>query len=205
MSLPSLLRHVGAHIPRGVTVDGRVLTGHAAARAVAAGAATTVLPHVFHGGTAPVLETPTPTGKDRYARAWWEIDHDARDADIATVTAAFPSFTYDDTDGVHRFEGLINTGRGRFFVAIVGDPAGGMPHVVPVRPKALGRHEGRRGFRRADHTYTNGNLCVADRDDWDPEVHSTAAVIAWTAHWYAAYTDWLLGGPWPTGGYLPHA
>lgn len=202
MSLPSLLRHVGAHIPRGVTVDGRVLTGHTAAAAVAAGTATGMAPHAFHGGAAPAIaDAATPAGS--HARAWWNADNAARDVDVAEVAARFPGFRCDDTDGGHRFDGLIDSGRGRFRVAIVGDPLGEMPHVVPVQPRALGRREGRRGFRRADHTYTNGNLCVADKGAWDPELHTTVDVIAWTAHWYAAYSDWLLGGPWPTDGYLP--
>lgn len=201
MSLPSLLRHIGVHIPRGVDVDGRILTGRAAGAAVATGAATAVAKHEFHGGAAPALaDAAAPSGP--HARAWWNTDPVARDADIAAVAAAFPGFTYDAADGGHRFEGVINTGRGRFRVSVVGNPRGGLPRLVPVHPRTLGRHEGR-GFRRSEHLYDNGNLCVAAAEDWDPEEHNTVTCIAWAAHWYAVYTDWRLGGPWPTDGYRP--
>jgi hypothetical protein len=196
MTLPSLLRFVGVDIPRGVSVDGRVLTGRAATAAVSAGTATAVVPHSFHGG-----DDPQPASA---RTAWWD-NPAARDGDIAAVAQAFPSFRLDPRDGGHTWSGAIDTGRGRFDVSIVCDRAGGLPKIVPVRPRALGRNEGRRGFRRSEHLYLSGNLCVADIADWDPAAHTCATVIAWTAHWYAAYTDWRLGGPWPTDGYRPRA
>ena len=55
------------------------------------------------------------------------------------------------------------------------------------------------------HLYLSGNLCVADISDWRPGEHTSATAIAWAAHWYAAYTDWRLGGPWPTDGYRADA
>lgn len=196
MTLPSLLRRVGIDVPRGISVDGRVLTGRAATAAVVAGTATSVAPHLFHGGDDPV---PDPASSP-----WWDRPA-ARDADVAAVAAAFPGFRLDDTDGRHVFTGTIDTGRGRFTVSVVADPAGGLPRIVPVLPRALGRHEGRRGFRPAEHLYVSGNLCVADEGDWDREAHTSATAIAWAAHWYAAYTDWRLGGRWPTDGYQPRA
>ncbi len=203
MTLPSLLRHVGANIPRGVTVDGRVLTGHAAVAAVAAHVATSVVPHTFHGGDQPDLaDAGAPEGP--YALAWWNTYPAARDADVAAVAAAFPGFRYDGAGGGHWFEGVIDTGRGRFRVAVVGNPDGGLPHLVPVQPRGLGRHEGG-GFRRPEHMYTNGNLCVAATADWNRGEHNTVTAIAWAAHWYGVYTDWRLGGPWPAEGYRPDA
>lgn len=203
MTLPSLLRHVGAHIPRGVTVDGRVLTGRAAVAAFATGSATPIMPHTNHGGVQAALrDVATPSG--RYANAWWNAHPTARMADIVGVARAFPGFVYNGMDGGHRFEGLINTGRGRFRVAAVGYPDGRIPHLVPINPHGLGRHEGR-GFRRPEHVYTNGNLCVAGDDDWRPDEYNTVTAIAWAAHWYATYTDWRLGGSWRSDGYRPHA
>lgn len=198
MTLPSLLRHVGVHIPRGVTVDGRVLTGHAAVAAVAAHTATAVAPHTFHSGEDPPRSPATRP-------AWWD-DPAARAADVAAVHAAFPGFRLDDSDGGYAWHGVLDTGRGRFAITVVGSPERGLPQLVPVRPKALGRSEGSRGFRKSEHLYTSGNLCVAALEDWDAQHHTTDTAIAWAAHWFAAYTDWRMsGGSWPIDGYHPHA
>jgi len=97
MTLPSLLRHVGVHIPRGVTVDGRVLTGHAAVAAVAAHTATAVVPHTFHGGDDP-LAAPAPRA------AWWD-NAAGREADKAAVHASFPGFVLDDNEGGYVWHG----------------------------------------------------------------------------------------------------
>ncbi len=197
MTLLSLLNHVGAHVPRGVTVNGRVLTGPAAVAAVAAHQATAVVPHTFHGGDDPPQE-PRHT-------AWWDNEN-ARGADVAAVRAAFPGFVLDDQDGGYVWHGQIDTGRGVFRIAVVGSPGNGLPAIVPVTPRVLGRNEGSRGFRKAEHLYTSGSLCVADTADWDPAEHTTATAIAWAAHWVAVYTTWrITGGPWPTEGYQPHA
>lgn len=196
MSLPSLLRYVGLDIPRGVSIDGRVLTGRAATAAVTTGAATAIVPHTFHGGNDPAVQT-APS-------AWWD-DSAARDSDIAVVRRNFPHFILDRRGGGHTWTGTIDTGRGRFAVAIAADSADGLPAIAPVRPRALGRNEGRHGFRPAPHLYLSGNLCVADTGDWHPGEHTSATAIAWAAHWYAAYTDWRIGGPWPTEGYRSNA
>lgn len=196
MTLPGLLRRVGLHIPRGVSVDGHILTGHAATAAISTGLATAVERHIFHGGDDP----RTPESRT----AWWR-DPAARHVDICAVRQAFPCFQLNDLDGTYVWSGTIDTGRGRFVIDIVGDPSGGLPQVAPIHPRALGRNEGRRGFRRSEHLYVSGNLCVADVSDWDPDVHTSATAIAWAAHWLAAYTDWRLGGPWPTDGYHPRA
>ncbi len=196
MSLPSLLRRIGVDVARGVSVDGRLLTGRAATAAIATGTATSVVPHTFHGGEDPPPE-PTPA-------PWWH-DANARQVDIDAVARAFPAFRLDDHDGGHSWSGTIDTGRGRFAVKVLADAAGGVPRIVPERPHRLGRNEGRRGFMPSPHLYTSGALCVADVSDWDPTRHTSATAIAWAAHWYAAYTDWRLGGRWPTDGYRPNA
>lgn len=196
MTLPSLLRRVGLDVPRGVTVDGRLVTGRAAAAAFAAGTATWMASHTFHGGDdPPVTDAPS---------AWWR-DADARAADFAAVACAFPGFTLDETDGEFTWRGTLDTGRGRFVVDVVADAAGGLPHIVPVSPRVLGRNEGRHGFRPSPHLYTSGHLCVADAADWNAANHTTTTAIAWAAHWFAAYTDWRLGGRWPTEGYRSRA
>jgi hypothetical protein len=202
MTMTSLLRHVGIHVPRGVTVDGRLLVGAPAVAAIKAGTATAVAPTFHHGGPATFLDRPDDPLADRYAGAWWNLDPAARDADKAAVEAAFPAFRYDGTDGAHDFTGVIDTGRGRFRVLVIGNPDGGQPYLVPVEPRTLGRREGR-SFRRSPHLYDNGNLCVAREEDWHPGEHNTVTAIAWAAFWYATYTDWRLGGPWPTPGYQP--
>ncbi len=202
MTMTSLLRQVGIDVPRGVTVDGRLLVGRPAVAAISAGTAKAVAPTLHHGGPAPVLEPPATDAPSRYADAWWNVDPVARADDIAAVARWFPGFRHDATGGGHNFTGVIDTGRGRFRVAVVGNPDGGQPHLVPIQPRALGRREGR-GFRRSEHLYDNGNLCVAREEDWHPAKHNTVTAIAWAAFWYATYTDWRLGGPWPTPGYQP--
>jgi len=192
MTLPSLLRRVGLDVPRGVSVDGRLITGRAALAALAAGTATCMSPHAFHGGDDPP-STNTPF-------AWWR-DADARAADCAAVARAFPGFTLDEADGEFTWRGTLDTGRGRFVIDVVADAAGSLPRIIPVSPRVLGRNEGRRGFRPSPHLYTSGHLCVANATDWDAANHTTATAIAWAAHWFAAYTDWRLGGRWPTEGY----
>ncbi len=196
MTLPSLLRRIGVDVARGVSVDGRVLTGRAATAAIAAGTATSVVPHTFHGGDDP---PPQPA-----QTPWWHHTA-ARGSDISAVALAFPRFRFDERDGGHTWSGTLDTGRGRFAVDVIADPARGLPRIVPVRPRGLGRNEGRRGFQPSPHLYISGELCVADASDWDPSRHTSATAIAWAAHWYAAYTDWRLGGPWPTDGYRPDA
>jgi hypothetical protein len=204
MTLPSLLRHIGIDVPRGVCVDGRIVTGDAATTALLAGTVTPVAPHMFHGG-ADLAAPNGLTSAHTQASTWWIDDPVARAADADAVHGAFPSFYLDERDGSYTWSGGIDTGRGRFCVTVAGNPSGGIPAIVPVRTGALGRQEGHRGFCRSEHLYDSGNLCVAEPNDWDAKAHNTVTVIAWAAHWFAAYTDWRLGGPWPTHGYRPHA
>lgn len=194
MSVPSLLRYVGIDVPRGVTIDGRVIFGSAATAAIVAGRATPVAHHTNHGGLADA-DAPTRS-------AWWIDEPAVRASDVAAVQEAFPGFVHDASEGGHRFEGVIDTGRGRFRVAVSARPDRSLPWAIPVEPRAMGRYDGGR-FVRPDHLFTNGALCVASEEDWDHELHTTATVIAWAAHWYATYTDWRLGGPWPTEGFHP--
>lgn len=195
MSLPSLLRRVGHSVPRGVSIDGRIVTGSAARVAVAAGAATWMQPHTFHGGADPT--------EPEVSTYWW-TDAAARARDVEAMAAAFPGFVLTEEGGTYDWGGVLDTGRGRFRVKIVGSAAGALPTVVPVQPRRLGRREGR-WYVNSPHLYLSGNLCVADRDDWDPQRHTTATVVAWTAHWLAAFTDWRFGGCWPTEGFTPDA
>lgn len=196
MTISTLLRHVGLHAPRGVSIDGRILTGDALTSALAAGTASMLTPHTFHGGSDP----EDHTGND----PWW-LDEAERARDIQAVRTAFPGFRLDDSDGRYAWTGTINTGRGRFEVAIEGNSSRGLPRVRPVRPALVGHNEGRLGFRRPTHTFLSGNLCVAEPGDFDPDRDTTATVIAWVAHWYAAYVDWHVGGHWNVDGYRPRA
>jgi len=50
------------------------------------------------------------------------------------------------------------------------------------------------------HLYVSGNLCVADRSEWDPVGHDVATAVAWGAHWLAAYTEWRMSRHWPVDG-----
>lgn len=196
MSISTLLRHVGLHAPRGVSVDGRVLTGDALAAGLAAGTATRLTPHTFHGGEDPA--------DDDNVEPWW-IDEVARERDVAAVRRAFPGFRLDDANGGYAWTGMIDTGRGHFEVSLDGNPNHRLPRIRPIHPSRVGRNHGRRGFRRPDHTFLSGNLCVAEEADFDPARDTTATVIGWVAHWCAAYVDWYVGGHWNVEGYRPHA
>lgn len=203
MTLTTLLRHVGVHVPRGVSVDGRIVLG-----VPALGKGVTPLePHTFHGSAdckpSPIRHSSC-NSLGEYEHAWWNLDPTLLEVDQVAVRAAFPSFRVSRDDGNYRWAGVINTGRGRFRVGVVGNPTGGIPYVGPLLPRRLGRHEGAR-WRPSPHLYVSGGLCVAEAKDWIPERHTTATVVAWAAHWLAAYTDWRLGGPWPTDGYRPYA
>ena len=203
MSLPTLLRHVGIHVPRGVTVDGRIVLGAPAPDS----AVTPVAPHTFHGGPDPE-HPPGPRSHDEPSRqdgsAWWNMFPAQFEADRAAVREAFPSFRLNRDNSSYTWRGVVDTGRGRYCINVVGNRTGGMPFMRPLQPRRLGRQEGGR-WRPSPHLYTSGGLCIADTTDWIPEQHTTATAIAWAAHWLAAYTDWRLGGPWPTDGYRPYA
>lgn len=194
MSIPSLLSHIGMHVPRGVSIDGRIIIGSEARTAISQGTATAVAPHTFHGGNDPTGRTDrTP---------WWEED-ERRNRDIEAVRSAFPGFQLvEPRDYVWR--GVIDTGRGRFQVALKGNPSGRVPSIVMEHPRRLERPEGRR-MRRSPHLYDSGALCVAAEEDWNRDQHTTATAIAWTAHWLAAYSEWRMSGHWPTPGYVPRA
>lgn len=194
MSIPSLLSHIGMYVPRGVSVDGRIIGGSEAGYAIAQGTATAVVPHTFHGGDEPAERSGE--------RPWWEGD-ERRSRDIAAMRGAFPGFELVDPDK-YLWRGVIDTGRGRFEISVVGSPSGQIPSIGVEHPRQLVRPEGR-SMRRSPHLYDSGRLCVAAAEDWDQDKHTTATAIGWAAHWLAAYTEWRMSGHWPIPGYVPRA
>jgi len=194
MTIVSLLSHLGVHVPRGVSVDGRILT---LSQAAATGTPVHALaPHTFHGGPDP--ET------DEAAVSWWEASPEAKEADVLAMGSAFPGFVLLDERGSYDWIGRINTGRGRFTLLVRGNAARGIPTVRPVQPSHLGRNVNGL-FRPSDHLFLSGSLCLATEKEWDPDVHNTVTAVGWAAHWFAAYTEWRISGIWPTPGYHPHA
>lgn len=191
MSITTLLRHVGVTVPRYVTVDGEIVLDSSQAGATVA-APMAVQPHRFHGG-----DDPAPP-REAYADAWWNTDVEARAADEAAMRTHFPGFVQFGDEGDYAYGGQINTGRGRFDVFVLPHVDHSLPTVIPLH-KSLGRHAGRR-LIRPKHLYDNGNLCIAALSDWDPDRHTTATAVGWTAHWFAAYTEWRMTGQWPTEG-----
>jgi hypothetical protein len=199
MTLPSLLRHVGVNVPRGVTVDGRIVIG----ATVAMEGVTALEPHTFHGDLDRQAEArPLDMRHAHRDKAWWNLNAGRREADKLAVITAFPGFTLNDTDGDYSWLGVIDTGHGRYQIEVEGHPAEGIPLIWPKQPRRLGRHEGGR-WRQPPHLYLSGRLCVAETSDWLPEKHTTATAIAWAAHWLAAYTVWHTGSSWPTDGFRP--
>jgi hypothetical protein len=95
--------------------------------------------------------------------------------------------------------GDIDTGRGKFKVVVVLRRDQGLPFVRLFGGPRLGVNAGRR-WMPSPHLYLNGNLCVADSADWNQDEHTAATVVAWTAHWLAAYTEWRITRRWPVQG-----
>jgi hypothetical protein len=192
MTLATLLEHVGIHVPRYVTVDGRIVLDPTPMSA-SSSAPLAVAPHRFHDG-----DDLSPSRAD-YADAWWNNDPDACAADKAAMAVHFPGFVQFGEDGDYGYGGELDTGRGRFRILVLPHLDRSSPSIVPTH-KGLGRPRGRK-LQRPPHLYMSGNLCVARSADWKPELHTTATAVAWGAHWFAAYTEWRITSRWPTDGF----
>ncbi len=196
MTLPALLSKLGARTPRYITVQGRVLGPDGVVGSTDGyshpqhGPVTKVAGHTFHGGEDP------QTVK---SEVWWESDQAAADEERADMACAFPSFAETEVDGRWGWFGPIDTGRGRFMVEILHHPDRSLPSVRVIQPRRLGRQAGKR-MRQPPHLYESGRICVASLSDWLPDRHNAVTVVAWTAHWLAAYTEWLITLRWPEPG-----
>jgi hypothetical protein len=196
VTLPSLFRKVGIHVPRGVTVDGTVVLGDRQIQSVGAATVTAMHPHRFHGG-----EDPAPARYDT-DRAWWVKSPESKTNDIADMRDSFSNVIVFDDENDLSYGVTLDTRRGKFDVLILPQVDGSLPTAVAVRPKRLGRNEGRK-FRVAPHLYLSGALCIADSSDWEGKGYKTSVAAAWTAHWLACYSAWRINGIWPTEGYDP--
>jgi hypothetical protein len=200
MTIAALLRHHGVNVPRFVTVDGRIVfddvtsTDAGLHSHATLGTVTPVVSHTFHGGA----EEPG-IGGDPSAVGWADDDEIRRHTEAMTM--AFPSFTYvpPEEDLNPCWVGVIDTGRGKFRVAVTLRRDRGLPRVAVLGGVRLGVASGRR-WRPSPHLYDSGNLCVADSGDWKPEEHTVATVVAWASHWLAAYTEWRMTRQWPVEG-----
>ena len=199
MSMPALLSQFGLDTQRFVTSDGRVIfdgvTGSAGGYSHPEyGAVSAMASHGFHGdGPEPTDETtPAP---------WWE-DESQLQRHIDALAAAFPGFRQLEYDGEHppMWFGDLDTGRGKFTVAIALRHDRGLPFVRVIKGPKLGIPTGR-SWIPSPHLYLNGNLCIADQSDWDLDLHTVATAVAWTAHWLAAFTEWRITRRWPVEGF----
>lgn len=198
MSMPALLSHFGINTARFVTHTGEIVfdgvtkTGNGFTHSTL-GAVTPVANHTFHSGEDEPDDVPDgPT-------VWWDdAVHIKRH--IEAMENAFPKFVCvpPDNDSGPCWGGIIDTGRGKFEIGIFPRRDQGLPRVV-VFNRRLGAPAGRK-WQSSPHLYLNGNLCVADREDWDPVEHTVATVAAWAAHWLAAYTEWRMSRRWPVEG-----
>ncbi|BFM25087.1 hypothetical protein [Microbacterium sp. che218] len=197
MSIASLLSHHGIHTPRYVTVDGRIVFDgvHISDAGIAVhdrlGPVTSVQTHTFHGGVdAGQIDTPNP---------WWEDSEQVmRHRD--SIHRSFPGFGYSAGNATHgpRWTGQIDTGRGRFTLQVELRADQRLPALRVIGPKLGAFSSGR--WVPSPHLYLSGNLCVADRSEWNPVVHDAATAVAWGAHWLAAYTEWRMSRRWPIDG-----
>lgn len=121
------------------------------------------------------------------------------------MSRSFPGLEY--TEGTAavgpRWTGKIDTGRGKFTLEVERRADRSLPMLRVIGPKLGALSSGR--WVPSLHLYTSGNLCVADRSDWDPEQHDAATAVAWGAHWLAAYTERRMSRRWPADGTYAHA
>lgn len=198
MSMPALLSHFGINTARYVTTTGEVVfdgiskVGGGYSHPTH-GTVTAVPNHTFHG------DEEEPDDRDAGPSTWWD-DEARMNRHIEAMNQSFPNFLYlppGDGSGPS-WSGVIDTGRGTFNVGIFLRRDEGLPSIV-VFNRRLGAAAGRR-WQHAPHLYDNGNLCVADRDEWVPGEHTAATATAWAAHWLAAYTEWRMSRRWPVKG-----
>lgn len=200
MTIATLLGHFGIHVPRYVTMDGQIVfdgvtaTGGGGFTHTTHGSVTPVANHTFHGGEDEPDDVPDgPTN-------WWDSKQEMA-RHIEAMEKFFPKFAYipagDDLSPC--WIGDIDTGRGKFTVGIVLRRDKGLPTVKVLGGPRLGVNAGRQ-WKPSPHLYLNGNLCVADRNDWNPDEHTVATVTAWAAHWLAAFTEWRITRRWPVEG-----
>lgn len=200
MTIPALLRHHGVNVPRFVTVDGRIVFDDVTATGAGEhfhstfGTVTPIASHTFHGG----VEEFDAEGGSLGAR-WTDEDEISRHVDA--MKRSFPSFSYlPPGDGVNPcWFGVIDTGRGRFHIAVILRKDRQLPRVAVLGGVRLGLPVGRR-WQSSPHLYDNGNLCVADGKDWNADEHTVATVTGWAAHWLSAYTEWRMTRRWPVEG-----
>lgn len=198
MTIAALLRHHGVRTPRFVTVAGQIVFDGVAASASGPvhstfGPVTPVTPHRFHGGDeAEDVLQPSPS-------EWWDDDATIG-RHVEAMKTSFPGFLYLEPgeDSCPAWGGFIDTGRGKFEVLIVLRRDRGLPRVIVMNHR-MGVNAGRR-WQKPPHLFTNGNLCVADDSDWNPDQHTAATVTAWAAHWLAAYSEWRFSRRWPVEG-----
>lgn len=203
MSMPALLSQFGLDTQRFVTADGRVIFEGVTSTAGGYshpehGSVSAMISHGFHGNG------PEPTDETAPAQ-WWEDETQLQRHRDALATA-FPGFRPLEYEGEHppMWFGDIDTGRGKFTVAIALRHDRGLPFVRVIKGPKLGIPTGR-SWIPSPHLYLNGNLCIADQSDWDPGLHTVATAVAWTAHWLAAFTEWRITRRWPVEGFQQNA
>ncbi|GAS96898.1 uncharacterized protein RMCC_3864 [Mycolicibacterium canariasense] len=120
MSIPALPRHHGVHVPRFVTVAGRVVFDNVTTTPSGPvhrdyGPVTAVAPHRFHGGEEEADNVLAQSHVD-----WW-ADHGALTRHVDAMKESFPEFLYlpSDDGAPPSWGGVIDTGRGRFTVLIM--------------------------------------------------------------------------------------
>lgn len=200
MTIATLLGHFGIDVPRYVTLDGQIIfngvttTSKGSYTHANHGSVTPIANHTFHGGEEePDDETDAPT-------PWWE-EGDRLARHVRDMEKSFPKFVFVPADDglAPCWIGEVNTGRGKFRVGVILRRDQGLPTVSVLGGPRLGVNSGR-SWKPSPHLYLNGNLCVADRRDWNPDSDTAATATAWAAHWLAAYTEWRITRRWPVEG-----
>lgn len=201
MTIAALLSHFGIGTRRYVTADGLILFDGVSGSSASGynhsqfGAVTPVPAHTFHG------DQPEPDDAQNGDGSPWWLESSEMGRHVDAVKAAFPRFTKLDSEDSAPpvWVGKINTGRGEFTVGIIVREDRGLPFVRVLKGPKLGIPTSGRWIH-SPHLYLNGTLCIADQSDWDPDTHTVATAIAWTAHWLAAFTEWRFTHKWPVAG-----
>lgn len=57
--------------------------------------------------------------------------------------------------------------------------------------------------RALPHVYSDGTLCLHEKDEWAETMSIADTIVPWAAEWLAHYEIWLVTGEWYGGGEWP--
>ncbi len=205
MTIASLLSKLNNRAPRFVTIKGQVIGDTGVVKVGSEfrhpehGSVTAIQKHVFHDDQDDAISNLDGEISGIDEKSWWVSDPASLNNEQINMARSFPDFVQIDNNGRVAWSGVIDTGRGKFTIVVTHRNDHGLPSIDVVSPKTLGRAAGKK-FVKPPHLYTSGKICVAAKEDWNPSTNDAVTVVAWAAHWLAAYTEWRFSMRWPVSG-----